>query len=219
MRCIIILVISFIISCKENKTAISLPGNHVHDSVANKISSPDYTELKMRSKNIHRELQHNISILNEQRLTAFITDSLLPRWYGTEWNFYGTTETPGKGTIACGYFVTTVLRDAGINLNRIKLSQCASEEMIKKVTRKESISRFRNKPQQEFINEMLLKEPGLYIVGLDFHTGFIYHNGKELFFIHSSYAYPKKVIREKADQSGVLSASKYKIIGKINMQL
>lgn len=219
MRCIIILVISFIISCKENKTAIVLPGNLVHDSVPTKILSPDYTELKFRSKNIHRELQHNNSILIEQKLTAFITDSLLPCWYGTEWNFYGTTETPRKGTIACGYFVTTVLRDAGINLNRIKLSQCASEEMIKKVTRKESISRFRNKPQQEFINEMLQKEPGLYIVGLDFHTGFIYHNGKELFFIHSSYAYPKKVIREKADQSGVLSASKYKIIGRVNMQL
>jgi len=207
------------IACKENKTARLLPGDLTHDTVTTKISSPSYTELKIRSTNIHRELQHDNSTLNEQRLTAFITDSLLPSWYGTEWNFYGTTETPGKGTIACGYFVTTVLRDAGIGLNRIKLSQCASEEMIKKVTRKESISRFRNKPQQEFINEMLLKEPGLYIIGLDFHTGFIYHNGKELFFIHSSYAYPKKVIREKADQSGVLSASKYKIIGRVNMQL
>lgn len=207
------------IACKENKTARLLPGDLTHDTVTTKISPPSYTELKIRSTNIHRELQHDNSTLNEQRLTAFITDSLLPSWYGTEWNFYGTTETPGKGTIACGYFVTTVLRDAGIGLNRIKLSQCASEEMIKKVTRKESISRFRNKSQQEFINEMLLKEPGLYIIGLDFHTGFIYHNGKELFFIHSSYASPKKVIREKADQSGVLSASKYKVIGRVNMRL
>ncbi len=191
----------------------------MHDSVPKKILSPDYTELKSRSKNIHRELQQNNSVLNEQRLTSFITDSLLPSWYGTEWNFYGTTETPGKGTIACGYFVTTVLRDAGINLNRVKLAQCASEEMIKKVTRKESISRYRNQSLQGFIFKMLQKEPGLYIVGLDFHTGFIYHNGKELFFIHSSYAYPKKVVIENAAQSGVLSASKYKVTGKVNMQL
>ncbi len=67
----------------------------------------------------------------ETTFSHFIVDSIIPYWYGTKWNFYGTTEEPNKGTIACGYFVTTVLRDAGLHINRIKLAQAASEEMIR----------------------------------------------------------------------------------------
>jgi hypothetical protein len=61
------------------------------------------------------------------------------------------------------------------------------------------------------------KEKGLYIIGLDFHTGFIYHTGEDLFFIHASYAAPKVVRKEKVSESGILAASKYKIIGKVNL--
>lgn len=51
-------------------------------------------------------------------------------WVGTKWNFNGVIRVPGQGTIACGYFVTTVLEDIGFKLNRIKLSQQASSVMI-----------------------------------------------------------------------------------------
>ncbi|RXK58302.1 hypothetical protein ESA94_16785 [Lacibacter luteus] len=149
----------------------------------------------------------------------FIVDSIIPFWYGTKWNFYGNTQEPQKGSIACGYFVTTVLRDAGLHINRVKLAQVPSEEMIKSICNRNSIKRFSNTVMPAFINELLQSENGLYIVGLDFHTGFIYHNNRELYFIHASYQMPQVVIKQNATESSILSSSKYKVIGKVNLQL
>ena len=42
-------------------------------------------------------------------------------WNGTQWDFYGTTQVPQKGKIACGYFVTTVLRDMGVKIDRVNV--------------------------------------------------------------------------------------------------
>ena len=39
-------------------------------------------------------------------LTTVISDSLFSYWYGTPWNFNGTTKVPKQGSIACGFFVT-----------------------------------------------------------------------------------------------------------------
>ena len=151
-------------------------------------------------------------------LTKIICDSMIPCWYGTPWNFYGTSETPGKGTIACGYFVTTVLRDAGLNSNRIKLAQVASEEMIKSLCEKSTITRFSNKSIDEFVRAIKKMGEGLYITGLDSHTGFIYNDGAEVYFIHASYITPKCVVKEIAISSSILASSKYRVIGKLRIQ-
>ncbi len=154
----------------------------------------------------------------ETIFSRFIVDSIIPYWYGTKWNFYGDTEEPNKGTIACGYFVTTVLRDAGLRIHRIKLAQAPSEEMIRTVCIRKSIKRYSNTPMQTFITELLHLENGLYVVGLDFHAGFIYHNNKELYFIHASYQTPQMVIKQNAMESSILASSKYKVIGKVNLK-
>jgi len=39
-------------------------------------------------------------------VTGFIYKEIFPSWYGTPWNFNGTTEVPQQGKIACGYFVS-----------------------------------------------------------------------------------------------------------------
>lgn len=57
---------------------------------------------------------------------------------------------------------------------------------------------------------------GLYIVGLDNHTGFIYNDGIKIFFIHSTFVGTKNVQWEEAEKSWVLSSSKYKVLGKIS---
>lgn len=151
--------------------------------------------------------------------SRFIVDSIIPYWYGTKWNFYGDTQEPQKGSIACGYFVTTVLRDAGLPINRIKLAQAASEEMIRTVCIRKSIKRYSHTPMQTFITELLQLENGLYVVGLDFHTGFIYHNNEALYFIHSSYQTPQMVVKQNAVESYILASSKYRVIGKVNLKL
>ena len=147
---------------------------------------------------------------------ASIDEDIFPAWYGTDWDFYGTTETPGTGKIACGYLVSTVLRDAGVRVNRVTLAQQASENIIKSLTTEPFINRYRNVSLEKFTEEIKKLGAGLYVVGLDFHVGFLYHDGAEVYFIHSSYVEPSETIREKAASSPVLEATKYRVVGKIS---
>ena len=147
---------------------------------------------------------------------ASIDEDIFPAWYGTDWDFYGTTETPGMGKIACGYLVSTVLRDAGVKVNRVTLAQQASENIIKSLTSETFIKRYRNVSLEKFTEEIKKLGAGLYVVGLDFHVGFLYHDGAEVYFIHSSYVEPSETIREKAASSPVLEATKYRVVGKIS---
>ena len=152
----------------------------------------------------------------EKLFTAATTQTIIPGWIGTAWDFNGTTETPQKGTIACGYFVTTVLRDAGLPVARVKLAQCASEQLITALIQPKYIQRFSNTVIDVFIQSVQQQGYGLYIVGLDNHVGFIYNDGKEIYFIHSTFVGTRNVQKEKAASSWVLSQSKYKVLGKLS---
>lgn len=152
----------------------------------------------------------------EKIFTAAVTETIAPAWYGTAWNFYGTSETPQQGSIACGYFVTTVLRDAGLPVARVKLAQCASEQMIASLIQSKYISRFSNITMENFIRSVQNQGYGLYVIGLDNHTGFIYNDGREIYFIHSSYIGSKVVQKEQAASNPILKQSKYKVLGKIS---
>lgn len=137
-------------------------------------------------------------------------------WYGTPWDFYGTTETPGQGKIACGYFVTTVLRDLGLKVQRAKLAQQASENIIRSLTTEGYIKRYRLKSISDFVEDVRKDGPGIYIVGLDVHVGFVVNVDDEVYFVHSSYMDPLYVVKEKALESKILAASKYRVLGKIS---
>jgi hypothetical protein len=137
-------------------------------------------------------------------------------WYGTPWNFHGTTEAPQQGNIACGYFVSTILRDAGLSVERVSLAQQASENIIKSLTDEKYIKRFSNTSIENFVNYVKILGIGIYIVGLDIHTGFLFNNGENVYFIHASYFPPKCVVWEEALRSSILKASKYRVIGYIS---
>ena len=145
-----------------------------------------------------------------------ITERIFPYWYGTKWGFNGTTEIPHQGSIACGYFVTTTLRDMGVPIQRTKMAQCASEEMIKSITTKKNIHYLSGLSLVEFENKLKDLGQGLYVIGLDNHTGFILISETGNFFIHSSGWFPFKVLREKINTSGILERSKYRVVGKIS---
>lgn len=129
------------------------------------------------------------SVLREAREAArnAIVQEVFPPWYGTRWDFYGTSQVPGEGTIACGYFVSTVLRDAGFKVERIRLAQQASEDIVKTLTPPGAIRRFRNKTPQQVIDELKAGEEGLFAVGFDYHVGFVVKEGSTLSFCHSSW--------------------------------
>lgn len=141
---------------------------------------------------------------------------LMPFWYGTRYSFYGQTETPGEGKIACGYFVTTVLEDLGLKIERNKLAQLPSEEMIKELVLPNSIKRFSGSDFEDFIISIEQFESGLYVVGLDTHTGFLLKNGQNLRFIHASGRFPFAVINENARTSIILRKSKYRVLGQLS---
>jgi len=154
-----------------------------------------------------------------EHIFHFLTRLIMPSWYGTSWDFNGTSETPGQGSIACGYFVSTTLRDAGFNIPRRRLAQQPASYMIKNFadpkTNPGHIFEFSNKGIAHvaaFIDQNLGR--GLYIAGLDTHVGFIVHNGKDMRFVHSSYYNPPRcVVSEPIIGNNPLAHSKYRMIG------
>jgi hypothetical protein len=160
---------------------------------------------------IHRE-----ALIDSARGYVFdrLTMDLFPRWYGTPWDFNGMTRTPGQGTIACGYFVNTLLLDAGFRLPRIKWSQQGAEAITVKVSH--MIKRFRDRPVQEVEAYIRAQGDGLYKVGLDNHVGFIVNRGAEIRFVHSNY-YQRDigVMSEPLAGHNPLADSRYRIVGSL----
>lgn len=142
--------------------------------------------------------------------------TLLPYWYGTPWDFNGTSKVPQHGSIACGYYLTTVLADSGLKVERNKLAQQASENIIKSLTSEKHIKRFSNTSLDDFIEVIDIWGEGLYVVGLDFHVGYIWHDGQQIHFIHSSIQPTYSVLSEPANKSTVLENSNYRVLGKIS---
>lgn len=148
-------------------------------------------------------------------LTRSIYDDLFPAWYGTPWDFNGTSQTPQQGKIACGYFVSTVIRDAGWKVERVRLAQQASENIILSLTTETHVKRFRRVAIGDFVNAVKEWGSGIYVVGLDIHVGFIVNIDGEVYFIHSSYVDPYEVVRERAIESRILAGSNYRVLGNV----
>ncbi len=149
-------------------------------------------------------------------LVSVVADRIAPRWYGTRWAYEGTTQTPRKGSIACGYFVSTVLRDAGVVLERVSLSQQPAERIILSLTSEPYVRRFSDASMERFVSEVLDTGEGLYVVGLDRHVGFLICRGGKVRMVHSSGLSPWAVVSEPAMQCQALFRSRYRVIGRIS---
>ena len=158
-------------------------------------------------------------VLSESRI---LLESILPEmmrcWLGTQWDFNGTSETPGNGKIACCYFVNTIMRDAGFSLPRIKLSQQPSQTILGAFVPRNSMSIRTGMDYSAFHELILSKDAGIYIVGLDKHVGFIVHDGNELHFIHASGSAPWCVVDETKENAVALQRSHYRVIGNVTAQ-
>lgn len=161
----------------------------------------------------HPEKQTVLQNMASNYLYTTLTDSIYPYWYGTTWDFNGTTRQPKKGKIACGYFVTTTLEDCGFYLPRVKLAQQAASVIIRSLCTKKSIKTF-NKLTQ--LKAHMDRQPeGIYILGLDTHVGFLWNTKKELYFVHASYSGNRQVSKENWDESTVMQKSKLFVVGDL----
>jgi len=172
-------------------------------------------ELKVTYERADLDSRDSVITLTRNYLNDVITNKIFPYWYGTEWDFNGTTRVPKAGKIACGYFVTNVLTDLGFKIPRVKWAQSASEVFIKKLTNNK-VKRYSNKSLSDLEKYLYKTGDGIYLVGLDMHVGFITVSNSELSFVHSNYYQPDiGVMKEKIDTKNPLSDSNYRVIGKL----
>jgi len=155
-------------------------------------------------------------VLASARQTVFETtvEQIFPHWYGTPWDYYGTTETPGEGLIACGYFVSTVLRDAGFLVERVTLAQQPSELIVKTFATEDDIWRYRGRAGPVVAEQVRSHGDGLYVVGLDIHVGFLVVRDESVDFCDASFLEDAAVICQPASQSPSF-ASNYRVVGKL----
>lgn len=92
------------------------------DTVSYMDTKTSIDQLRKRLEEDHRLGKISLDSIKSE-FTTHLVDRIIPHWYGTPWSFGGHTAVPNKGEIACGYFISTTLRDMGIKLNRYRLAQ------------------------------------------------------------------------------------------------
>ncbi len=182
------------------------------------VASIEETRVKFAGRWEAADVSRQAALLVEAR--AFIEESIIedlfPCWMGTPWDFNGVTQKPGEGAIACGYFVSTILRDAGFRVERAKLGQQASQIIIKTMTTDDQIKITSNSSMENMAQVFRNRGDGLYIVGLDSHAGFVTVKGDTMTFVHSSYYSPPRAVCAQPIQGrNPFADSAYRVVGKI----
>ena len=204
-------------ACYSKEKKETSVAHHTAISTAKNINYDSCKKAIAIIKRQHKSDWDKLSKLEKEKCFAnAVTNTIAPAWLGTKWDFNGITEVPQQGKIACGYFVTTVLRDAGLPIARVKLAQCASEQLVTTLVQDKYVKRFSNIDMDNFMAYLKLNGFGLYVIGLDNHTGFIFNDGLDIWFIHATFIGTGDVQKEKAATSIILKNSKYRIVGKIS---
>jgi hypothetical protein len=177
----------------------------------NKKPGLSYQDFLLEVKEEREKLKDKSLADAKKYFFTLINDKIPAYWKGTPWDFNGVTRNPGEGKIACGYFITNTMVDLGFNIERIKLAQAASSVLINATCSTGKWCDF------EGLKKYLEKQPeySVFIVGLDFHTGYLTKEKNDCYFIHSNYIDSKGVTKEKIDDSEALQASKIFYIGSI----
>ncbi|WP_165045413.1 hypothetical protein [Dysgonomonas sp. ZJ709] len=223
-----LLLLFLILSCssKIQKEEVEVQSNSLKEEIIEDEVLVSYDDLKADASNKRddfrklynscdgNKVKQDSIIINAQEYLLDISDQYFKAWYGTPWAFHGHSKVPKEGNIACGYFVTTTLKDMGFDIPRIKWAQQASEYLIKKVSN--DIKRFHKAPMTDIVDYIKVGGEGLYIVGLDSHVGYIYYRNGKIAFVHTNYYRPQiGVMSEPLSGRNPLNDSKYRVIGKI----
>jgi len=196
---------SSIKKCKnfgEEIHLLSTSSDSIMDSYASTKENADQLRLQLKE-----DLRLGIISLDHIK-TAFanqLVDKIIPHWYGTPWSFGGHTATPNEGKIACGYFISTTLRDMGVNINRYKLAQKSPINEAKMISCGSVITQVEEETHEKAFEEIdTFTQEGLYFIGFDEgHVGYLLKRDGELLLIHSNYLNPVSVCMETLKESRV----------------
>ena len=152
---------------------------------------------------------------------SYVLEETLPQmmrcWLGHDYDFNGTATVPGEGKIACGYFVSVIMRDAGFDINRIRVAQQPSQNIIRTfVNTKQNFEVKVGTPYDEYVDHLINNYEGIQIIGLDTHVAFVVIKDGELRYIHASAGSARSVVDESKDQAYSLIHSNYRVISNIS---
>ena len=135
-------------------------------------------------------------------------------WYGTSFDKEGMARNPNEGKIACSYFITTVLEDAGLRVNRVKLAQQSAQNIAQTLCNRSKMNRLTTPGE---VKDYVQKNgKGLYVIGFSFHVGFLYNDGFDTYLIHASPLPPGTVARLPMEGARSFDYSKFYDIGKLS---
>jgi hypothetical protein len=148
-------------------------------------------------------------------LEATIVSDIFPAWLGTPWGT-GANSTacvphePGK-VVGCSYFLTAVLQNAGLRLeSRARFAQAPSLWIQRALLPPAAhVVRFGSLPAPELRRRIAALGDGLYVVGLNYHVGFLVVRGDAVDVVHANYDVANPVVvREPLETSFVIAASR-----------
>ena len=156
------------------------------------VSSIKKQLMSRFSKALDKDEENHILDSSSYIFTEILLNHIVPHWYGTPWDFEGHTAIPNQGEIACGYFVSTTLRDMGLRLNRYKLAQqVPKNEAISIAIDSNEVTTLTSNDISNYLSKL---KDGLYFVGLDNHVGYLLIRQGSPYFIHSNYIDNKVMI-------------------------
>jgi hypothetical protein len=167
----------------------------------------------------HRKAKDDATRAAVERDARIILEQALPAmmrcWLGTPYDYNGTASKPGNGRIACGYYVATVMKDAGFRVDRYQLAKQPSENILRSFLEKEACNLSVAKPYDAFVADFAKAEPGIYLVGLDTHVAFAVIGADGFRMIHASGSRPWRVVEEGPAEAGVLQRSNWRMTGNL----
>jgi len=186
---------------KEREPAVF---NNDPDSLSYSDTKNQISLLKVR---LRSELEQNRIAIDsvKQIFSDRLANAIIPHWYGTVWSFGGHTSVPKKGKIACGYFVSTTLKDMGLKLDRYKLARKSPIDEAKAISCGTKITTIAHEDPEQALAEIKGHiDKGIYFIGFDTgHVGFLVKKKGRLFLVHSNYLTPVSVCIEPLETAKI----------------
>jgi hypothetical protein len=147
---------------------------------------------------------------------AAIVREIFPAWFGMSWGL-GPNSTadrphaPGM-TVACGYFVSSVLENAGLRLGtRFTYAQAPALHVQKTLAPAAGdLHRYFSISGQALADRIAGLGEGLYIIGLANHIGFVVVDAAGVRLVHASYTDDQVVISEPLATARAIADSRPK---------
>ncbi len=188
------------------------------DSVSHQASYKKLiSDIRKEKNRLRNQFDNGMVSLDEvgDYFQSIMRDSVFHYWYGTPWDFNGYSAIPRKGVIACGYFISTPLKQIGLNVNRYKLAQQAATPIIKSVVGTENVTTYH---QLEDLVSYLETQPtnSLHVIGLTNHVGYILRENGMNYMVHADYYHPVAICKKKLEECEAILSSDIYVLGGLS---